>query len=821
MSPFTDPSANPSSEPTFAALLAAVAASATAAVVSVDPDGMICTWNAAATQLFGYPATEVLGQPFTMLLPAQLHQSLSLGSTGIPLAAPEPSIHLLGLHRDGARLPLTLTLTPWPTAAGHGTTALIHAADADPQTKQRAATEQQLRASEERFRQLTEHISEVFYIFDLQTQEVLYVSPSYEQIWQHSRESLYADAQSFVMPIHPDDQGVTREALERQTCGEMTEVVYRIIRPDQTMRWIRDRAFPVHDARGTPYRVVGLAEDITEQHTAEQLLQQTNEELERLLAFAINSRTAAEQARGETDAILNRLTEGFVALDANWRYLRVNPRAAQLLGCDAEMLIGTIIGNEPTARFGQLFNQACRQVLARQTTVTIEEHDHASNRWFERHIYPATNGVTVFFQEITERKQAEALLRQTNENLERRVAERTAALSEANSQLERAARLKDEFLANMSHELRTPLNAILTLSESTIEGVYGALNERQTQSLEMIAESGQHLLALINDILDLTKIEAGKVELAIEPLEVEEICAASLRMVRQIAQTKRLRIISTIDPLVEMVAADPRRLKQILVNLLSNAVKFTAQGGNVNLEVRGDPEAEVIHFTVADTGIGIATADIPRLFKPFVQLDSCLSRRHEGTGLGLALVSRLADLHGGAVKVTSTLGAGSSFTVSLPWQSQTPKPAPEPAPERQFYVRPDEQEHPVLLLAEDSEVVLRTTTQYLEAHGYRVLVARNGAEAVSMAEEWQPDLILMDIQMPVLDGLEATRRIRAKAGSTVIPVVALTALAMSGDRERCLAAGANDYLSKPVSLRKLVEQIEHWRRKAPTLPSVG
>jgi signal transduction histidine kinase/CheY-like chemotaxis protein/low affinity Fe/Cu permease len=404
-------------------------------------------------------------------------------------------------------------------------------------------------------------------------------------------------------------------------------------------------------------------------------------------------------------------------------------------------------------------------------------------------------------------------IQQERASLAQRVAERTVELSVANVELARAIRLKDEFLATMSHELRTPLNAILGMSEALHEKVYGPLNEKQLKSLCSIEESGHHLLSLINDILDVSKIEAGKIELEVGPVSVEPVCRASLELIKQDAHKKRLKISSSFDNAVTIIQADGRRLKQILVNLLSNAVKFTPEGGALGLEVVGDAEREAVHFTVWDTGIGILEEDMGRLFQPFVQLDSSLSRRYAGTGLGLSLVYRLADMHGGSVSLESEVGKGSRFTVSLPWQKVAEeversvesvegegKGAPRAVPPT-----PDA---PLLLLVEDNEENIKTLADYLGAKGYRVVVARDGAEAIERAREESPDLILMDIQMRGMDGLEATRRIRADADLGSIPIIALTALTMPGDRERCLAAGADEYLSKPASLKKLVKAVE-------------
>jgi signal transduction histidine kinase/ActR/RegA family two-component response regulator len=416
--------------------------------------------------------------------------------------------------------------------------------------------------------------------------------------------------------------------------------------------------------------------------------------------------------------------------------------------------------------------------------------------------------------EILERRRAEAALAEERALLAERISERTAELSAANIELARAARLKDEFLASMSHELRTPLNGILGMTETLQEEIYGPLNERQLKALQRVEESGRHLLALINDILDLSKIEAGKFDLQIGPTPLEAVCEASLRLIKQEAHKKRLKIAASIDASVTTIQADKRRLKQILVNLLSNAVKFTPAGGQIGLEVVGLPDLQVVHLTVWDQGIGIAPEDMDRLFKPFVQLDSTLARQYEGSGLGLALVYRMVEMHGGSVTAESEIGQGSRFTVSLPWQAGDALETMDENEDQPKLPAMEQATHspdpggPVVLLVEDNEVLIETVVDYLQNKGYRLIVAQNGENAIAQASLKQPDLILMDIQMPGMDGLEATRRLRADPTLAAIPIIALTALAMPGDRERCLEAGANEYLSKPVSLKRMVAVIE-------------
>ena len=423
-------------------------------------------------------------------------------------------------------------------------------------------------------------------------------------------------------------------------------------------------------------------------------------------------------------------------------------------------------------------------------------------------------------QEINDRKRAESDLEEERALLAQRVEERTADLQAANQELARASRLKDEFLASMSHELRTPLTAILGLCDVLKLEVYGSLTEKQLKSISNIDDSGRHLLELINDILDLSKIEAGKLDLQIGPVVVADVCSKSLQFVKEAAHKKNVNVSLEIDSAVTTLQADDRRLKQILVNLMSNAVKFTDEGGSVWLEVQGDPERQMVHFRVRDTGIGISKEDQQHLFQPFVQLDSSLSRNYSGTGLGLALVRRMIDMHSGEITVQSEVGQGSCFTVSLPWHDQStpakpvaepvepPNPPSDPNGKASSKLNPEHTGLPHILVVDDDIRLSTILADYLRAKGYQVMTVRNGLEVFEQAQSQKPDLILMDVHMPHLDGLEAIQRLRADTSLSTIPVIVLTALAMPGDRERCLEAGANDYLTKPVDFEGLVEAIE-------------
>lgn len=519
-------------------------------------------------------------------------------------------------------------------------------------------------------------------------------------------------------------------------------------------------------------------------------------------------------------------------LDLASNCIYVNDRWSEMTGrpMKTAMAMGWIDSIHPddrdrTAREWLQWTQSTRPDLYRNEARLL--CPDGSITWFYCQVRPemdstgAQIGYVGILADISDRKQAEEQLRQINQQL-----------AETNLELERATRLKDEFLANMSHELRTPLNAILGMSESLQDEILGGINERQRKALATIERSGKHLLDLINDILDLSKIEAGKLELTLTSVSIRNLCQTSLTVVQPMALKKQIQIHHTIPHDLGTIQADERRLHQALLNLLSNAIKFTPEGGTVTLAVswqaidRSNPSpnsTDWLSFSVTDTGIGIAPADVNKLFQPFVQIDSSLNRHYSGTGLGLSLVRRIAELHGGGVTVQSELGQGSCFTLRIPEPHSLTLPVQplEIAPEFSDriatsltpispVIRVATVEPPLILLAEDNLANVETISSYLESRGYRLIVASNGQAAIDLTKSHHPNLILMDIQMPGMNGLEAMRQIRQYPEFARLPMIALTALAMSGDREACLAAGAAAYLAKPVSLKHLTTIIQQF-----------
>lgn len=532
----------------------------------------------------------------------------------------------------------------------------------------------------------------------------------------------------------------------------------------------------------------------------------------------ISERKRAENALRESEArfrsIFENATAGVVTVSPEGRVIQANPALGRLLGYSVEELKNLSFLDVTHPEDVELSHRLYEKVIT-ETPRRIEYE----KRYLDKDgkvVWGKVTGTWIFDEQdrplyavalvldITRRKEAEQQLRAAKETAEA-----------ANS-------AKGEFLANMSHEIRTPMNGIIGMTEQVLES---DLTEDQRDCLHMALDSARSLLGLLNDILDFSKIEAGKLSLEQVDFDLSQTMKSALCPLSHQATQKGLRLEMSIAPDVPAsLRGDPARLRQVLLNLLGNAIKFT-ESGSISLHVRPAPRERprkmkddrpehLFQFCVSDTGIGIEPEKLKQVFQSFVQADGTVTRKYGGTGLGLSISRMIVEKMGGRIWVESTPGAGSSFLFTAPLQQGGPSvqniasPHPQQEPRRALSI----------LLAEDNLINQRLAVRILEKAGHHVRVANNGGEALTSLAQYGADLILMDVQMPEMDGLEATRAIRNGSSAAIdsrVPIIALTAHAMKGDRERFLGAGMNDYLSKPLRAETLLNAID---KNAPRVP---
>jgi PAS domain S-box-containing protein len=613
---------------------------------------------------------------------------------------------------------------------------------------------------------------------------------------------------------HPGDLGATiaRTGLMKDEETQRFSIQKRYIRKDGVPIWADVTVSVISEGKGKPEFILVIARDVSHQKMAEEALQ--------------------ESERRFRDAIDN-FPNVFVIYDSDRRIQHVNSKGLRIMGLSEEGVIGRRDEEIFPPEMINSYLPTLMRAVQTKMPQTLERTRPAAmgGQTIIVNIIPLLDGqgevrrILSISHDITKRKQAEEALKRTRDELEMRVAERTSELVKINEDLRRAKEAaeaadiaKSQFLATMSHELRTPLNAVIGMTSLLLDE--NPMPE-QRESIEIIKTSGEALLSLINKILDFSKMGKGKIDLERHPLKLRRCVEESIDLLVGEALGKSLNLSYLIDEDVpDTIMGDQTRLRQILGNLLSNAVKFT-DAGEVTVSVSCRQRMRDLyefHFCVRDTGIGIPQDQMSKLFKPFSQVDASNTRRYGGSGLGLAICKNLVEMMSGRIWAESEPGRGSTFHFTIPAevQSDEASDAKRPAARQENSLQDLDRDLHVLL-AEDDLLNQKVTMTMLEKLGCFVDAVANGKEAISALERRHYDIVLMDMQMPEMDGLEATRIIRRRWKTAEQPmIIALTAHALEGDQERCIKSGMDSYIAKPIKMKDLKFALQHCGQLAST-----
>jgi len=588
--------------------------------------------------------------------------------------------------------------------------------------------------------------------------------------------------EAFLARVHPDDRGLVRKIIEEALTGSFSAEEFRVQRPGGEERIVITAVRVVTDASARPIRIFGALQDITERKQVERSLEERTAYLNALVE---NSPVAIVVVDSDT-----RVQVCNPAFESLFQYRREEIGGAPLneLIAPRELLQEATEISSKVEKEGQLAHFTTRRRRKDGSLVDVELYGVPLK------VAGKLVGVYGLYLDITDRKKAES------------------ELHKAKEAAEAANRAKSEFLANMSHEIRTPMNGVLGATELALDT---DLNPEQREYLGMAKTSAETLLSILDDILDYSKIEAGKLDLDPISFRLRECLALATKPLALRAQQKNLEFNCDVHSDVpEQIIADPTRLRQVVINLVGNAIKFTDRG-KVGLEVGVDArygDRLQLHFVVRDTGIGIPAAKQEIIFAAFSQADGSTVRRFGGTGLGLTISLRLVKMMGGKIWVESQPGRGSSFHFTTQARAAIDAVLVDCAQGAGLissHSLPDGQRKLRILLAEDNAINQMLAARLIEKRGHLVTVVNNGREALTALEKGSFDVVLMDVQMPDMDGFEATSEIRNKETGTGnhLPIIAMTAHSMTGDRERCLAAGMDSYVSKPIRPEELFKEI--------------
>ena len=765
------------------------------AIITIDTQGQIVAYNPAAQTLFGFSRDEAVGRNVSILMPEAhrlAHDSYLQHYQHQPITGQQSAVighsrTLEGRHKDGHIFPIRLSLSEMSISGQCQFTAIIQDIS---ELKNAEAT---LRESEQRL-----HFSQDFagigsWDWNLQTDE-LYWSEQIPPLFGYPKGKLETSYENFISAVHLDDRLAVEDAVTACICRDIPyDIEHRVVWPDNSVHWLHERGHVVRDGQGKPLRMLGVISNITESKLTQ-------------LALAESEARFRDIAESMSDWIWE--------VDAQGVYTYCAGHVKDIMGYHPEEIVGRTPFDLMPPDEVEIVSAVFADIVKYRYPIKNLENWNLTKDG--RRVCLLTNGVPMFNAtgeligyrgidtDITQRKQVEA------------------ALIEAKESAEQANRAKSEFLSSMSHELRTPLNAILGFTQ--LFGFDENLTKDQKMNLHEISRAGEHLLELVNEVLDLAKVESGHMELNMLPLPVadvlEECHAISLSLAEEHTVTLDFDTKSSVT-----VLADRVRLKQVLLNLISNGIKYNRPGGLVSVKI-GDGNLGQLRMTVSDTGRGIKPDRLGELFQPFSRLGFGHSNI-EGTGIGLVITKSLVEAMGGCIGVDSTPGEGSDFWLELP-AIKAPDPAgktvenlsappngDESAPCHDTHKRIDG-----ILAVEDNptnRVLLRKQLQSLH---YEVDIAGDGIEALEMLAQKSYRILLTDCNMPHLNGPHLTEIIRQQEHGQErhLPIMAITANALAGEAERCLQAGMDDYLAKPVELDQLHAKIKkYWTSTPPDL----
>jgi PAS domain S-box-containing protein len=710
-------------------------ASITDAVITTDPDAAVISLNPIAVRLTGWSVDDARGRPLAQVF--RVVQASSWKTDDLPIAKVVDGAGVIVsddeavlIAKDGTARSIEHNVAPIRDSDGAVKGVVVIFRD----VTERHRAEQALRESEERFRQLADHIDDVFWIYEFDGSRFAYVSPAYESIWGRTFQSLYQRPTSYLEAVCPADQKRAMLALRSRKSGKATAAEYRIIRPDGTTRWIWDRGFPIRDRSGRVVRVAGIAEDIIERKRVEQALRE-GEERFRSLADA----TPVLIWGSGTDKQCNYFNKQW--LDFTGRHSKDETGDGRAHG----------VHPDDVARCLQTYHESfdARQPFTME--YRLQRHD-GKYRWVMDTGVPrftpdgTFSGYIGSCIDITDRERVEQELRQSD-------------------------RRKEEFLAVLSHELRNPLAPI----QSAVDWLDSAgINEPGSQrQLAMINRQVGTLKRLVDDLLDISRISRGKIELRKEPVELAAVIAAAVEAVRPLFDDHEQVLHVAVPGESIVVEADVTRLEQVLFNLLINTVRYTPRGGQIWLEV--EKLAREVVIRVRDTGIGIEPELLPKVFELFSQGHRRVGPSHEGGGIGLSLARDLVELHGGTISARSE-GAdrGSEFVVTFPLSSFAPaenKRAPSASHPEISAVLPCRR----ILIVDDNVQAADSIGMLLSTFlGQEVRVVYSGPDALEQAAKFLPQVILLDLEMPGMDGFEVAARLRQQPQCFEAFIVAVT-----------------------------------------------